>query len=376
VRDEISKVMGFWMELGISGFRVDAVPFLLGTEGAEAAGIEEPPDPHDYLRALRGFQTRRAGDSMMLGEVNLPHEEQLAYFGGDGADELTMVFDFVVMQQLYLSLARHDARPLAGALANRPHLPVRSQWASFVRNHDELTLDKLSDDERQEVFDAFGPDPSMQLFGRGLRRRLPTMLDGDQQRIRMVYSLMFSLPGTPVLFYGEEIGMGENLDLEGRMSVRSPMQWTDQANGGFSFASPDDLVRPVTGADFSPERVNAAAQLKDPDSLLGFMSRLVHTYRQSPELGWSQPNVLSQPHAEVLAHQCVWDDRRMVLLHNLGPEPRCVPLKLESDGSRRLADKLSDYTVDVDPSGAVEVDLDGYGYRWLGVVPERGKQLV
>jgi glycosidase len=376
VRDEISKVMGFWMELGVSGFRVDAVPFLLGTEGAEAAGVEEPPDPHDYLRALRGFQTRRSGDSMMLGEVNLPHEEQLAYFGGEGADELTMVFDFVVMQQMYLSLARHDARPLADALAARPVLPVRSQWASFVRNHDELTLDKLTDAERQEVFDAFGPEESMQLFGRGLRRRLPPMLDGDQQRIRMVYSLMFSLPGTPVLFYGEEIGMGENLDLDGRMAVRSPMQWTDQQNGGFSFAAPDQLVRSLTGGEFAPDQVNAAAQLKDPDSLLGFVSRLIHTYRQSPELGWSAPHVLEQPYDEVLAHQCVWDDRRMVLLHNLGPEPRTVPLQLEADGPRRLADKLSDHVIEVDRSGRVDVELDGYGYRWMGVVPERGKQLA
>ena len=376
VRDEISKVMGFWMELGVSGFRVDAVPYLLGTEGAEVSGQEDVPDPHDYLRALRGFQTRRLGDSMMLGEVNLPHEEQLAYFGGDDADELTMVFDFVVMQQMYLSLARHDARPLASALANRPPIPVRSQWASFVRNHDELTLDKLTDDERQEVFDAFGPEESMQLFGRGLRRRLPPMLDGDQQRIRLVYSLMFSLPGTPVLFYGEEIGMGENLDLGGRMAVRSPMQWTDHENGGFSFAPPEQLVRGVPSGDFSPEKVNAASQLKDPDSLLGFMTRLVHTYRQSPELGWSEPHVLEQPYDAVLAHLCGWDDRRMVLLHNLGPDPCTVPLELESDGSRRLADKLSEYAVEVDPSGHVEVDLDGYGFRWMGVVPEHGKQLA
>jgi glycosidase len=216
----------------------------------------------------------------------------------------------------------------------------------------------------------------MQLFGRGLRRRLPPMLGGDQQRIRLVYSLMFSLPGTPVLFYGEEIGMGENLDLDGRMAVRSPMQWTDQANGGFSFAAPGQLVRAVTGGDFSPDRVNVASQLKDPDSLLGFMTRLVHTYRQSPELGWSEPHVLEQPYDAVLAHQCVWDDRRMVLLHNLGPDPRTVPLKLEADGSRRLADKLSAYAVEVDASGHVEVELDGYGYRWLGVVPERGKQLA
>jgi hypothetical protein len=160
------------------------------------------------------------------------------------------------------------------------------------------------------------------------------------------------------------------------MAVRSPMQWADRDNGGFSFAPAGDLVRGLTTGAFGPDRVNVASQLKDPDSLLGFMSRLVHTYRQSPELGWSEPHLLEQPYDEVLAHQCVWDDRRMVVLHNLGPEARTVPLALGPDGGRRLADKLSDYTVEVDGSGTVQVELDGYGFRWLGVVPEHGKQLA
>ena len=152
---------------------------------------------------------------MLLGEVNLPYTDQKTFFGGPDGDGLNMQFDFIGMQSIYLSLARGDARPLAKALRERPALDITSQWANFVRNHDELTLDKLSEDERQEVFDAFGPDPDMQLYDRGLRRRLPSMLGGDQRRMRLVYSLVFSLPGTPVLFYGEEIGMGENLDIQG-----------------------------------------------------------------------------------------------------------------------------------------------------------------
>jgi Glycosidases len=184
---------------------------------------------------------RRTGDGVLLGEVNLPYEQQLEFFGGTDGDELTMQFDFIGMQALYLSLARADAGPLATALAGRPALDPDSQWATFVRNHDELTLDKLTDDERQEVFAAFGPEERMQVYGRGLRRRLPPMLDGDPRRVRMVYSLLFSLPGTPVLFYGEEIGMGEDLDAEGRLAVRTPMQWTSGRNGGFSTADPDRL---------------------------------------------------------------------------------------------------------------------------------------
>ena len=179
------------------------------------------PDPHDYLRELRAFLNRRTGDAILLGEVNLPHADQRRFIGDEDGDELTMIFDFIGMQHLYLALARADARPLAEALLARPPFPQHAQWATFVRNHDELTLDKLSDAERQEVFAAFGPEPDMQIYGRGLRRRMPPMLDGDPRRIRMVYSLLFSLPGTPVLFYGEEIGMGEDLAAEGRNAVRN-----------------------------------------------------------------------------------------------------------------------------------------------------------
>jgi trehalose synthase len=268
VRDEIAKVMGFWLQLGLSGFRVDAVPFLLETEGADADAFQ---DPHQYLRALRSLVGRRSGNGVLLGEVNLPHEQQLEFFGGTDGDELTMQFDFIGMQAMYLSLARAEAAPLIEALTSRPALSPDSQWATFVRNHDELTLDKLTDSERDEVFAAFGPEESMQVYGRGLRRRLPPMLDGDPRRVRMVYSLLFSLPGTPVLFYGEEIGMGEDLDAEGRLAVRTPMQWTSGRNGGFSTAAPGRLPGPVVSGGFAPEFVNVQDQRHDPESLLSFM---------------------------------------------------------------------------------------------------------
>lgn len=382
VRDEIAKVVGYWAELGLSGFRVDAVPFFL----ADAASTpkDDVEHPHDFLKALRSFLTRRVGDAILMGEVNLPYEQQRAFFGDTDADgdsdgdELTLQFDFVGMQALYLSLARQDARPVAEALASRPVIPHDAQWATFVRNHDELTLDKLSDEERQEVFDAFGPDPSMQLYGRGLRRRLPPMLGGEPRRIRMVYSLLFSLPGTPVLFYGEEIGMGENLAAEGRLAVRTPMQWTSGKNGGFSSAPRSRLAGPVTEGGYAPEHVNVADQRRDPDSLLSFVQMLVRRYRECPELGWaSEVEILEQPHAGVLAHRSTWDDGSMVMLHNLSPEAVVVPLTLpDCDETVRLVDLLQDDECDVGPRGAVQVELDGYGYRWLRVMRPGTRRLL
>ena len=375
VRDEIAKVMGFWLQLGLSGFRVDAVPFFL--EGLATPDEKEPEsgDPHDYLRALRDFLGRRAGDAVLLGEVNLPYEEQVAYFGGEAGDQLTMMFDFVGMQALYLSLARMDARPLAHALTSRPRLSRSSQWANFVRNHDELTLDKLTDDERQEVFAAFGPQERMQIFGRGLKRRLPPMLEGDPRRVRMVYSLLFSVPGTPVLYYGEEIGMGEDLDARGRLAVRTPMQWAPEPAAGFSTAPPEELVSPVVRGAYGPQHVNVADQKRDPESLWNFIAGLARRYRECPELGWGEYAVLEQPHPNVLALRCSWDEGSIVTLHNLAPEPLSVPVHLEdAQENWRLLDLLGDEECALE-DGSAEVTLDGYGYRWLRVQREEDRRL-
>jgi maltose alpha-D-glucosyltransferase/alpha-amylase len=356
VRDEIAQVVGFWLEQGLSGFRVDAVPFMLEPMGMPGGALV---DPHELLRDLRRFVGRRDGEAILLGEVNLPPDEQRRFFGDEDGDELQMLFSFTVNQALYLALAREAAAPLQQALAELATIPGDSQWASFVRNHDELTLDKLSASERDEVFAAFGPDKDLQLFGRGLRRRLPTMLGGDQQRIRMVYSLMFSLPGTPVLFYGEEIGMGENLAIPGRMSVRAPMQWSAGPHGGFSAAAnKKDLSRPVTEGDFGPEKVNAFDQRRDPDSLLNWMERLIRRRRETPELGWGAFTALSPREPEVFAHRCDWDGSSVVAVHNLAGKKVKTRLPLEEEAT--LIDLLG--TQDLEPP--FELELEPYGYRW------------
>ena len=296
------------------------------------------------------------------------YKDQLTFFGGPDGDGLNMQFDFIEMQAMYLSFARGDAGPIAKALRQRPALDLTSQWANFVRNHDELTLDKLKDNECHEVFDAFGPEADMQLYGRGRRRRLPSMLGGDQRRMRMAYSLAFSLPGTPVLFYGEEIGMAENLRIPGRLAVRTPMQWTAADNGGFSKAQKRRLTRPLPDGLYGPERVNAADQRHDHQSFWWFMRNLIYTYRQQPEIGWSTAEVLEQPNPAVLAHVCReksgW---AMVALHNFGADSSIVPIQLQGVPSGcTLVDLLDGLTEHkLDSEGRIDVDLDGYDYRWL-----------
>ena len=369
VRREIAKAAGFWLQLGVDGFRVDAVPFLLEMGGIPGAN---DLDPHAALRDLRHFISRRQGSAVLLGEVNLPAKPLREYFGDEDGDELHMLFNFPVMQAMYLSLARQDARALGAALADLPPIPDDSQWAQFARNHDELTLDQLSDDERQEVFEAFGPEEHMQLFGRGLRRRLPPMLGGDQDRIRLVYSLVFSLPGTPVLFYGEEIGMGENLDAAGRMSVRTPMQWKGNENAGFSTAPRPSLCRPLVEGDFGPENVNVADQRRDPDSLLTWMERVIRRRRETPEFGWGKHKVLDAGDDSVLVHRSEWSGAIALAMHNFSATRSKVrlavsDLKLPRGRENHLVDLLADRKPPALDGATLEFGIEGYGHRWFRV---------
>jgi glycosidase len=252
----------------------------------------------------------------------------------------------------------------------RPDIPTDATWANFVRNHDELTLDKLSDAEREEVFEAFAPDESQRVYDRGITRRLPTMLGGDPRRIRMVYSLMFSLPGTPVLFYGEEIGMGENPEVGGRESVRTPMQWTDGRNGGFSTAAPRKLVAPQPADGYAPEHVNVRRQRNDEDSLLQFVRRLISRYRTSPEIGWGQFEAIEHDGAGVLVHGVRSELGRIVALHNFTDVP--VRLRAElgavEDGTE-LVDLHGPERIELDAKGRIECELAPYGFRWLRSSP-------
>jgi trehalose synthase len=361
VRDEMAKVVGFWLAQGIAGFRVDAVPFLVDASGVEG---EARFEPHDFLKDMRAFIGRRRGDAVLMGEVNLEPEDTVEYFGRAPGDELNMVINFYINQYLFLSLARGSAEPLGKALQGLPPIPPDCQWAYFVRNHDELTLDKLTEEEREEVFALFAPEEDHRLFGRGIRRRLPTMLGGDEARIRMAYSLLFSLPGTPVLFYGEEIGMAENLDIEDRMSVRSPMQWTDEENGGFSQAPAKRLRRPLVEGPHGPSRINVAAQRQERDSMLNWMERVIRRRKETPEFGWGEWRIMDVDDSALLVILYDWQGSKVLAAHNFGGQKVRAELDLGED-CHGVQDLLGHQRYLPAVDGLVQLELAPYGYQWL-----------
>jgi len=230
VQAEILKIMGFWIQLGVSGFRMDAVPFVIGTKGAK---VKKSIEQYDMLRRFREFLQWRQGDCIILAEANVLPRTDMEYFGTDG-DRMHMMFNFQVNQHLFYALASANTESLKAALKRTKSRPSTAQWGVFLRNHDELDLGRLSKRQQQTVFDAFGPKPEMQLYGRGIRRRLAPMLNGDRRRLELAYSLLFTLPGTPVIRYGDEIGMGDDLSLPERNSARTPMQWSNEPQGGFT----------------------------------------------------------------------------------------------------------------------------------------------
>ncbi|MCW7540211.1 alpha-amylase family protein [Aquabacterium sp. A7-Y] len=366
VRREIEKITGFWLHLGVTGFRVDALPFLIELKGLPQDG---QADPHDYLRELRHHVQTLAGDSCLMAEANLLPEQVPDYFG-DG-DKIHMSFNFWVNQHLFLALARKDASPILKAYAELPPLPAWCQWNNFLRSHDELDLGRLQDKEREEVFRAFGPEPSMQLYGRGIRRRLAPMLGNDRRRLELAHSLMLTLPGTPVLRYGDELGMGDDLSLPDRESVRTPMQWTAGANGGFSTAPPERLaLPPVAEGEFGYPTVNVEAQRRDPQSLLNWLERVIRRRKECPEFGTGACTWIDTGRPEVLAHRCDVGDSTVFAIHNLGARRAKFLLPLSLDGApatpgRTVHDVLADHRHEVQEDGHYKCELEPWGYRWL-----------
>ena len=361
VKEEITRVMGFWLQLGVSGFRMDAVPFLIERKGA---GVRATKD-YDLLHDMRDFLQWRRRDAIMLAEANVPPQETMHYFGEEG-DRLQMMLNFWANQRIFHALATGDTRPLRKALLDTYQRPHAAQWGVFLRAHDELDLGRLTDHQREQVFAAFGPEPRMLLYDRGIRRRLSPMLGNDRRRIELANSLLFTLPGTPIIRYGDEIGMGDNLDLPERYSVRTPMQWSAQKHGGFTTARRP--IRPVISDDvFGYHRVNVADQRRDPKSLLNWMERIIRTRKECPEIGWGSWKLLPRLPDHVLGLLYIWDDRCTLVLHNFADRPATFRVRVEGRPPCALFNLLSQERSDPDSRGRHTMELEPYGYRWLRV---------
>jgi maltose alpha-D-glucosyltransferase / alpha-amylase len=361
VQAEILKIMGFWLQLGVSGFRMDAVPFVIAKKGAEQ---KRSVEQYDMLRGFREFLQWREGDAIILAEANVLPRTDLQYFGDDG-DRLHMMFNFQVNQHLFYALAAADCRPLVKALQDTRELPPTAQWGLFLRNHDELDLGRLTAKQRQAVFDAFGPEPDMQLYQRGIRRRLAPMLQGDRRRLELAYSLMMTLPGTPVIRYGDEIGMGDDLSLPERDCARTPMQWSTEPHGGFT-KSGTPVMPVISGGPYGFEQVNVAQQRRDPNSQLNWIERIIRMRKEVPEIGWGSFTVLPSGTPEVLVLRYDWRNNAVLVIHNLAPMPLEIRLDLKSGTSQEgdLINLLTENHSHADNRGRHHIVLEPYGYRW------------
>ena len=359
VREELLRIMGFWLQLGVSGFRMDAVPFLISEKGV-GAGKELD---YEMLHQLRDFLQWRRRDAILLAEANVLPNESLKYFGELG-DRLQMMLNFPVNQRLFYALATGDIRPLVKALHDTYKRPPAAQWVNFLRSHDELDLGRLTDAQRQKVFAALGPTKDMQLYDRGIRRRLAPMLGNDRAKMELAFSLLFTLPGTPMLQYGDEIGMGDDLSLPERECARTPMQWSPEKHGGFSNGR--RTVRPVISDPvYGYRRVNVELQRRDPQSLLNWVERKIRMRRECPEISWGDWRIIETPEPGVLIMRYDWDAHSLLVLHNFTDEARAPRLQRKEVSHDLLVDLLATHDSRADQRGQHVIDLPPFGYRWF-----------
>jgi maltose alpha-D-glucosyltransferase/alpha-amylase len=356
--DELNRVMDFWMSFGIAGFRVDAASHL----------VENPLDPdgkidpsHTILRNLYGHVTRRNSDAVMLGEVDEDEEQLATFFDGE---QLNMMFNFFLDNYLLFALASGSAAPIREALSRLPPPPRNGQWANFLRNLDEADLERLEPDQRELVLDAFAPRQDMRIYGRGIRRRLAPMLR-NAARLKMAYSLLFALPGAPVICYGDEIGMGDDLTAEGRNAVRSPMQWRKGRNGGFSKAPKSALTQPlVETGPYGYAQANVEAQEDDPDSLLELIRRLIALRREHRIIGEQDCQLLFCDQEAVQAIAYRGTDETILAIHNLSD--KAVNVSIKSDLLPDAApEMLLGEAVSEFQKARMTLALKPHDFRWL-----------
>ncbi|MDY6917026.1 MAG: maltose alpha-D-glucosyltransferase, partial [Chloroflexota bacterium] len=312
VRQGIMRVVNFWLGMGVSGLRLDAVPYLYEREGTSCENLAET---HAFLKDLRRHVDERFSNSMLLAEANQWPEDAAAYFG-DG-DECHMAYHFPLMPRMFMAIRMEDRFPIVDILQETPSIPPVCQWALFLRNHDELTLEMVTDEERDYMYRVYAHDAQARV-NLGIRRRLAPLLNNDRKKIELMKSLLFSLPGTPVVYYGDEIGMGDNFYLGDRGGVRTPMQWNSDRNAGFSAANPQRLYLPITiDPEYHYEAVNVEAHQNNPDSLLWWMKRLIAVRKRFKALSRGSLELVFPENRKVLAFVRRYEDETILVVANL-----------------------------------------------------------
>ncbi|MEO0562405.1 MAG: maltose alpha-D-glucosyltransferase [Chloroflexota bacterium] len=351
VRQEMFKIAAFWLEMGIDGFRADAVPYLIEREGTNCENL---PETHDFLKELRTYMDEHFPGTILLGEANQWPEDLMPYFG-DGTDEFHMCFHFPVMPRLFKALATESRIDVVQILEDTPAIPDTVQWATFLRNHDELTLEMVSEADRQFMWDTYAPEPRMRL-NVGIRRRLAPLLDNDRRKIELMHSLLYTLPGAPVMYYGDEIGMGDNIELFDRNGVRTPMQWNDTDNGGFSQVPRNTLYAPaIEGEEYGYSTVNVASQQLDTSSLLHTVRDMLSVRKGLNMLAKGEMVWLDQHPMASLSFIRRDANGTLVALHNLTDADLIVDVP-----QGKYRDVLTGHTY-----GPGELKLAPYGYYWL-----------
>ncbi|MBV8295983.1 MAG: maltose alpha-D-glucosyltransferase, partial [Acidimicrobiia bacterium] len=362
VREEMLRVVDFWLELGVDGLRLDAVPYLFEREGT---ACENLPETHAFLKQLRAHVDDRFPDRLLLAEANQWPEDASAYFG-DG-DECNMAFHFPVMPRLFLAVEQEDRFPVVDILQQTPEIPKNCQWAVFLRNHDELTLEMVSDEERDSMYRSYARNRQARI-NLGIRRRLAPLLGNDRRKIELMNALLLSLPGTPVLYYGDEIGMGDNIYLGDRNGVRTPMQWSADRNAGFSRANPQQLYLPIIiDAEYHFEALNVEAQHNNPNSLFWWTKRMIALRKRSTVMGRGDIEFLFPDNPKVLAFVRTFGDERVLVVANLSRHAQYVELSLQNHEGLVPVELLGGTRFP--PIGRLPylLTLGPYGFAWLSL---------
>ncbi len=369
VREEMLGVMAFWLDKGLDGFRCDAVPYLFERTGTNCENL---PETHAYLKEVRAWMDAHYEGRILLAEANQWPTDVRAYFG-DG-DEFHMAFHFPLMPRVFLAVRHADRRPITDIFLHTPEIPPACQWCLFLRNHDELTLEMVSEDERRHLYYAYGEDPRMRL-NVGIRRRLAPLLDNDRRKIELLTALLFTLPGSPILYYGDELGMGDNIYLGDRNGVRTPMQWTGDRNAGFSRADTARLFLPlIVDPVYGYQAINIEAQLRTPNSLLNWMKRLIAVRRKTRVFGRGTLRFLRPANESVVAHVRSYEGETVLAVHNLSSASQPIELDLRAWAGHTPVEMLGESRFPTIGTQPYVITLGPYGYYWFRLQPPLSEQ--